>query len=147
MNRRLLDSSADLIACPVDLKACLNSHGLYNSFLLSYAHTLLAQSSQSAVCNSFHTAEQRLARWLLMARDRVNEDILRFTQEMLSHMLGVPRNSVRAARALQNQGLIQYRRGEIRILERQKLEGAACECYHIVKEELSHFLAAEHPTR
>ena len=77
----------------------------------------------------------------------MNEDILRFTQELLSHMLGVPRNSVGAARALQNQGLIQYRRGEIRILERQKLEGAACECYHIVKEELSHFLAAEHSTR
>jgi CRP-like cAMP-binding protein len=111
--------------------------------LLRYTHALLSQISQSAVCNYFHTVEQRLCRWLLVARDRVHSDEFRLTQEIISHMLGVPRTNVTMrASALQQKGLIRYSRGKISIIDPRGLERASCECYHMVKEELSSFLAA-----
>jgi CRP-like cAMP-binding protein len=103
--------------------------------LYRYVHTLMAQISQTAACNRFHVVEARLARWLLMTRDRVCSGEFRMTQEFLSHMLGVRRVGVtEAASALQRQKLIEYSRGNIRILDDRGLEAACCSCYAIVKD-------------
>ena len=98
-----------------------------------YANALMAQVSQTAACNRFHVVEARLARWLLMTRDRVRSKEFRLTQEFLSHMLGVRRVGVtNAAHALQKRKLIEYRRGTITILDLKGLKAAACECYAAV---------------
>lgn len=117
--------------------------GKLQDLLLRYTHTLLTQVAQSAACNRFHTVEERLCRWLLIGRDRVQTDTLQLTQEFLSHMLGVPRTSVTMiAGSLQRDGLIRYSRGKITILDPGGLETASCECYQVVREEIGHFLAA-----
>lgn len=117
--------------------------GRLRDLTLRYTHTLLTQITQSAVCNRFHTVEERLCRWLLISRDRAPGDTLHLTQEFLSYMLGVPRTSVTAvAGRLQRAGLITYSRGRIHILDRRGLEAVSCECYAIIMEDISHFRAA-----
>jgi CRP-like cAMP-binding protein len=98
-----------------------------------YANALMAQVSQTAACNRFHVVVARLARWLLMTRDRVRSGEFRLTHEFLGHMLGVRRVGVTtAARTLQARKLIEYSRGKIKILDHKGLEAAACECYALV---------------
>ena len=88
--------------------------------------------SQLAACNNLHEVEPRLARWLLMVQDRVQETTLHLTQEFLAQMLGTQRTTVvMAAGALQRSGLIEYKRGRVDILSRENLESAACECYGV----------------
>ena len=107
--------------------------------LFRYAHLLMAQVSQTAACNRFHTAEARLARWLLMTCDRLHGDEFRLTHEFLGHMLGVRRVGVtKAASGLERKKLIAYSRGNISILDRNRLEAAACPCYRIVKNLQDH---------
>lgn len=125
------------------LSAAFRRGGALQAMLLKYTHTLLTQLSQSAVCNRFHTAEERLCRWLLISRDRVQSNTIRLTQETISEMLGAPRTGVTlTAGALQQEGLIRYSRGKIKIIDARGLEAAACECYGIVRKEFEHFLAA-----
>src|SRR5215213_3055241 len=107
--------------------------GPLRDLMLRYTHSLILQISQSAACGRFHTIEQRLCRWLLVARDRVESDVLHLTQEALSHMLGSNRTNVTtAAASLKSEGLIEYSRGSIQILDEVKLKKAACECYRVL---------------
>jgi CRP-like cAMP-binding protein len=98
---------------------------------------VIANLQQSAACNAMHTIEERLARWLLHARDRYQADTLPLTQDFISMMLGVRRTTVSlAAHALQKAGLIRYRRGKIEIIDRAALEKVSCECYASVRHNL-----------
>jgi CRP-like cAMP-binding protein len=91
--------------------------------------------SQIAACNRLHEVEERLARWLLMVSDRIGDSELNLTQEFLSQMLGARRSTVTlVAGTLQRSGLIEYSRGHVKILDRDRLESAACECYRITQD-------------
>src|SRR6266700_2510913 len=115
------------------IRADFKRGGALQDLLLNYTLALFTQVTQSTVCNRFHTVEKRLCHWLLIAHDRVDGDTFHLTQEIISYMLGTPRTGVTmAAGALQDAGLIRYKRGKITILDRTGLEEAACECYGIV---------------
>lgn len=103
--------------------------------LYRYTYALMAQISQTAACNRFHEAGQRLARWLLMTRDRVGADDFSLTQEFLAHMLGLRRVGVtEAASELKRRKLITYTRGQLRILDVPGLKRASCSCYQLVQK-------------
>ena len=113
----------------------LTAHEALGSLLFRYRETYQAQISQTAACNGRHGLEQRLARWLLMAHDRVGDDELPLTQEFLAMMLGVHRPSITVtAGILQRAGLIRYGSGRITILDRPSLEASSCECYGAVRK-------------
>jgi CRP-like cAMP-binding protein len=109
----------------------------FRTLVNRYLSVVLLQAQQSAACHAFHSIEARLCRWLLHSADTVESDVVRLTQEFLSHMLGCQRTSVTmAAHALQTSGLIRYTRGKIEILDRPTLEDCACECYGVLRREI-----------
>jgi CRP-like cAMP-binding protein len=113
-----------------------------------YGHAHTALIMQSTACNAVHTVEQRLARWLLMAHDRVGRDEFPLTQEFLAMMLGVARPTVTiVAGTLQKAGLITYRRGSLAIVDREKLEAASCECYRVGRQLLREVTRTRKPSR
>ena len=108
--------------------------GPLDEVLRRYALGYLHQVGQTAACNRAHDVEQRLCRWILMCHDKVSSNTLALTQQFLAEMLGVRRASVTvAASRLQKGGLIRYRRGQIEVLDRPRLESTACECYASVR--------------
>ena len=116
-------------------KEC-NNGGSLSHLLRRYTHSRLTQMSQGAACNRFHSTHARLARWLLMTRDRMGTDEFQLTQEFLSNMMGVRREGVnKAAGELQKQGLISYSRGTLTTLDPAGLEAVACSCYEIINAE------------
>jgi len=103
--------------------------------LFRFSHRLMSQISQTAACNQFHSVNSRLARWLLMTRDRLKSNEFRLTHEFLGKMLGVRRVGItHAASALQRQKLIGYSRGNITIHNPRGLQLASCSCYEVVKK-------------
>lgn len=119
-----------------------NRAGLMKQLLLRYTQALITQMSQTAVCNRHHSVEQQLCRWLLLTLDRLPSNELVMTQELVASMLGVRREGItEAAGNLQRAGFISYRRGHIAVLDRSGLESLACECYAVVKKELSRLLS------
>lgn len=109
--------------------------------LNAYLYVLLAQLSQTAACTRFHFIDARLARWLLMTHDRAHTDHFHLTHQWLADMLGVQRSAITlAAGQLQKDKLISYSRGEIRILNRTKLEAVSCACYGLVVEDYAQHL-------
>lgn len=118
-----------------------NRHGDLLALLLRYTQALLTQMAQTAVCNRHHSIDQQLCRWLLLSLDRLEGAALNMTQELIANMLGVRREGVTdAAGKLQKQGLIDYSRGHINVLDRHGLEERCCECYSVVKREYDRLL-------
>jgi CRP-like cAMP-binding protein len=118
------------------LKEQFDASGPLRSCLLRCVHAALVQTAQTAACNRVHDLHERLARWLLMCRDRVQTDQIPITQELLAIMLGTRRSSVTvAASILQKAGLITHTRGRVTIHNRSGLVDAACECYRVVSDE------------
>lgn len=123
------------------LKQAFDQAGLFQRLLLRYTQALMTQMAQTAVCNRHHTIEQQLCRWLLLTLDRLPSNELIMTQELVASMLGVRREGItEAAGKLQSAGYISYRRGHISVLNRTGLECQTCECYAVVKKELSRLL-------
>ena len=117
--------------------------GPMQRLLLRYTQALMTQMSQTAVCNRHHSVEQQLSRWLLLSVDRTASGELIMTQELIASMLGVRREGItEAARKLQAEGIIRYRRGHITVLERTGLKNHACECYGVIRNELDRLLSA-----
>ena len=117
-----------------DILEQFNQKPAVRNGILRYTHNFLLQVSQNAACNSAHTVEQRLARWLLLTHDRLKTDQFIFTQEFMSRMLSVRRAGVSvAANTLRHGGIIDYSRGSITIKDRKGLEATACECYRTIE--------------
>jgi CRP-like cAMP-binding protein len=118
-------------------KAAFDHRPAFQRIALRFVDAFLSLSAQTAACNLLHSAEQRCARWLLMANTRVRSDTMPMTHEFLSSMLGIRRTGVTAiAGAFQRAGLIQYHRGRVRITDRDGLAAAACECYRVDRERI-----------
>lgn len=126
---------SDALRVPADvLRQHLPSLPGLSMRLNRYAHIQGMQMAQLAACNRLHEIEQRLARWLLMSQDRLDSGVLPITHDILAQMLGTGRPSVSiAAGMLQKAGMIEYSRGEVKILNRKSLEEAACECYGVLQ--------------
>jgi len=123
------------------IKSEFTRGGPIQGLMLRYTQSLITQMAQTAVCNRHHSVDQQLCRWLLHSMDRLGVPDITMTQELIASMLGVRREGVtEAAGKLQKQGVIRYRRGQIHVLDRRKLERLSCECYEVVRSETARLL-------
>lgn len=136
-SRAVVQSAGHAYRLPAHLlKTEFDRHGDLLVLMLRYTQALITQMAQTAVCNRHHSIDQQLCRWLLLSLDRLPGNELGMTQELIANMLGVRREGVtEAAGKLQKQGVIEYSRGHILILDRPRLEQLSCECYAVVKKE------------
>jgi len=141
-NRCIVQLAGHMVRCPIGiLQDEFNRSDHVRNLFVSFSETLLSQIQQTVACNSMHSVEERICRWLLMMHDRADGEVLPYTHEFLSHILGVNRKSITlAAQSMQNAGLIEYHRGTMQVLDRHALEDASCECYAIVAERFNAFL-------
>jgi CRP-like cAMP-binding protein len=142
-NRAVVQSACRAYRLPAHvLKAHFAEGGALQLTLLKYTQALITQISQTAVCNLHHSVDQQLCRWLLLSLDRLSDNQLQMTQELIANMLGVRRQGVtESAGRLERLGLIRYSRGMITVLDRPGLEARVCECYSVVKQETERLLA------
>ena len=118
----------------------------FRKLMHAYVQAFLEQVLVSGACNGAHSLKERLARWLLMMRDRGDDDVLEITHNLLAEMLGVQRPTITiAAQELERAGLIERGRRHVTILNRQGLAGASCECYQLVHERTAHYLPKSYP--
>ena len=143
-NRAVVQSAGRAYRLPARvLKAHFAEGGALQLRLLKFTQALITQISQTAVCNLHHSVDQQLCRWLLLSLDRLPENRLQMTQELIANMLGVRRQGVtESAGKLERDGLIRYARGLITVLDRPGLEKRSCECYSVVKRETERLLPA-----
>ena len=114
-----------------------NASARFRQIINGFQFVILLQAQQSAACHAVYSVEARLCRWLLQSQDVISSDEVQLTQEFLSHMLGVQRGAVSLCAAnLQQRRLIEYSRGNIKILDRGGLEKSACECYEVIREHV-----------
>ena len=141
-NRAVVQSACRAYRLPAQvLKDHFAEGGALHLILLKFTQALITQISQTAVCNLHHSIDQQLCRWLLLSLDRLPENRLQMTQELIANMLGVRRQGVtESARKLEREGLITYKRGLITVLDRPALEKRSCECYSVVKAETERLL-------
>jgi CRP-like cAMP-binding protein len=136
--RRTLVQGAPMVAYRISAEALRRAFRDLPEFqarVLRFVRGQSLMASQTAACNALHDVEERLAKWLLMCRDRADGDTLGLTQEFLATMLGVRRTTVTlVAKTLHDSGSIEYKRGKITILKRNLLEKASCECYEVLRE-------------
>jgi len=124
----------------------LESIPSFRALMYDYVEAFLEQVMVSVACNGAHSLTERLARWLLMMRDRGDDDTLLITQDILAEMLGAQRPSItNAARELQGAGLIERGRRQVTIIDRQGLTKASCECYQLVRERIAFHLPKTYP--
>lgn len=141
-SRAIVQSAGSAYRLPGQrLKDEFNRHGAMLMLMLHYTQALITQMAQTAVCNRHHTIDQQLCRWLLLSLDRLPDNRLTMTQELIANMLGVRREGVtEAAGKLQKLGIIEYCRGHITVRDRARLEQICCECYAVVKKETDRLL-------
>jgi CRP-like cAMP-binding protein len=136
-HRCLMQAEGEALRLPArELTAAMDESPAFRRQLLNYVHFLLVQNSQFALCNARHELGQRVARWLLLTRDRLDGDLIPVTHDLLSMMLGVRRAGITQALArLEQAGAVRRTRGAIEIVNRDVLEEHACECYRIIAAE------------
>ena len=143
LNKAIVQLAGTASVIEVDqVRKIANEFEPFRALLIRHDQLLLAQAQQSAACNASHSVEARMCRWLLRMRDLAEGDELKLTQEFLAQMLGVTRPSVSLiANSLQDNGLITYRRGNMRLLDIEGLRTGSCECYGTVKNHYQRLLS------
>jgi CRP-like cAMP-binding protein len=128
-----------------DFQREMDKCGAFADVVNNYGEAFLGVVMQNTCCNAAHSVEQRLAKWLLMAQDRLETTCFRITQEFLATLLGATRQTVTGvASTLQRNRVIDYTRGQLEILDRGALEATSCECYHVSKEMLQRVAISQH---
>lgn len=138
-----MQSSGECLQISTDaFRRVFDDNGVLRQLVFNYIFAFFEQVAQSGACNKHHTVNQRIARWLLTLRDRIERDDLQVTQDSMAQMLGVHRPGITlAAIQLKKAGLINYRRGAVTILEREGLEEVSCECYGLIKKVYDQYVS------